>query len=355
MSASLTPVSLEYPPNTSAFREEWSALAEASGSVFATPEWTEVWWRHFGAGQRLRVGVARAAGGRAVAVVPLVRGRTGPLRVVRFAGHGPADQLGPVCDPNDMDLGAEALRQAMAAMPGGWDVFVGDYLPGDQGWDARLGGTVLRRFESPVLRFEGRTWDEYLRERSRNFREQATRRERKLAREHDLRFRLTTSAAELTRDLDALFALHGSRWSAGSNFSRVEAFHREFAAVALARGWLRLWRLDLDGRTMAAWLGFRFGGAESYYQAGRDPSAEGSVGFVLLVHTIRSAREDGVQEYRFLRGDEEYKGRFATADPGVETVAVGGGLAGKAAVAAGARLTGNAKLRTLFRRASASG
>ena len=102
------------------------------------------------------------------------------------------------------------------------------------------------------------------------------------------------------------------------------AFHREFAAVALAAGWLRLWLLDVDGTTVAAWYGLRFGNAESYYQSGRDPRWDAyAVGFVLLAHTIREAVGDGVREYRFLEGDESYKYRFASEDRGLDTVGVG--------------------------------
>src|SRR5439155_17070455 len=117
-----------------------------------------------------------------------------------------------------------------------------------------------------------------------------------------------------------------------------ESFHREFAQVALDRGWLRLWILELDGRPAAAWYGFRFGGVETYYQSGRDPAADRlAVGFVLLVQTIRAALKDGIREYRFGRGAESYKYRFASEDPGLETVAVATRPLGRAAIrAAGA-------------------
>ena len=44
--------------------------------------------------------------------------------------------------------------------------------------------------------------------------------------------------------------------------------------------------------------------------------------------------EDGVREYRFLRGGEPYKSRWADRDAGLETVALGRGLRGRAVVAA---------------------
>src|SRR5207244_3847263 len=154
----------------------------------------------------------------------------------------------------------------------------------------------------------GRRFDEYRAGRSRNFREQVRRRERKLSRDHDLRFRLTDNPQRLEEDLSSLIRLHEARWrgeGAGAFAGPFEAFHRDFAARALERGWLRLWTMEVDGSPAAAWYGVRFGGAESYYQGGRDPALDDlSPGFVLLAHTIRAAFDDGVREYRFLLGDE---------------------------------------------------
>src|SRR5207253_1484014 len=93
-----------------------------------------------------------------------------------------------------------------------WDLFVGDYLPGDEHWDKRLGGRVLAREGSPVLLACTGGWGEYLASRSSNLRQQVRRRERRLEREHELRYRLADDPARLEQDLDTLFALHAARW-----------------------------------------------------------------------------------------------------------------------------------------------
>ena len=127
----------------------------------------------------------------------------------------------------------------------------------------------------------------------------------------------STSTATST-SCSSFTASAGPGWRPRS--SRQAAFHREFAAQALAQGWLRLWFLEVAGTAVAALYGFRFAGAESAYQAGRDPAFEsGQVGFVLLLHAIREAITDGMAEYRLLRGGAAYKNRFATSDPGIET------------------------------------
>jgi CelD/BcsL family acetyltransferase involved in cellulose biosynthesis len=330
-------VRLEPVAGLDAARADWTRLGEASGNLFSTWEWATVWWRHLGGGRPLHLVAARDDAGGIAALLPLYLERERPLRVLRFVGHGPADRLVPVCAPADRALAAEALGEALAGRIGGWHVAIADRLPGEEGWPELLGGRLLRREASPVLANEGGGWDAFLASRSKNFREQVRRRERKLGKAHELSYRLTRDAEELERDYATLVQLHHARWGAGSSsFAGVrEAMHLDFARLALERGWLRLWTLELDGRAAAAWLGFRFGGAEWYYQAGRDPELEReAVGFVLMAHTIREALNDGVDEYRLLLGGEAYKDRFATADPGLDTVVWARGVRGRGARAA---------------------
>jgi CelD/BcsL family acetyltransferase involved in cellulose biosynthesis len=319
---------LERVHELSAIEDEWDALAERSGSIFSTALWSRLWWWHFGRDRELLLHAARSADGGLTVVVPLYAWRRRLPRVVRFLGHGPGDELGPVYARGDHDQAARALGTALDELD--WSVFLGEQLPGDEGWTDLLGGRTWRHEASPTLRLPG-SWEEYLAGRSANFRQQLRRREEALSREGDVALRLADPAT-LEGDMDALFALHRARWGgAGSDFDDTP-FHRELAREALGRGWLRLWLLELDGSPIAAWHGFRVGSIASYYQAGRDPTYERlSVGFVLLAHSIRSAIGEGANEYRFGRGDEAFKSRFTGDDPRLETVALTRGTAGAAA------------------------
>jgi len=202
----------------------------------------------------------------------------------------------------------------------------------------QLDALTVRRAASPVLPIAGRSFEDFLGSRSRNFRAQVRQRERRLVREHHIVYRLTDDPSRLEADMRTLIDLHSARWAGGrsSAFSgRRASFHLDFARRALDNGWLRLWTMEANGKPVAAWYGLRYAGIESYYQAGRDPAFERlHVGFVLLSHTIRCAFEDGMREYRFGLGDEPYKRRFAESDPGLDTVAVTSGARGRIALAA---------------------
>jgi CelD/BcsL family acetyltransferase involved in cellulose biosynthesis len=322
--------------------EEWNGLAALSENIFASWEWVSTWWRHFERGDLL-VRAWRSPNGRLVALLPLYRSSLGPLRVLRFLGHDMGSKLGPICAPDERQEAARGLAVCLREVP--HDVLLAEMMAADEGWSALLQGDVRSRVPSPILPLRNiASWTAYLKSRSSNFRQMLQRKERKLAREHSLVFRLATERSRLEADLDTFFALHADRWGAKSSLlseARRVDFHREFATLAFDRGWLRLWFLELDGEPVASLYGLRFQGTETYYQSGRSkdlPAA--SLGLVLIAQTIREALADGMHEYRLGPGGGRYKYRFTDVDPGLETLTVTKTVAGKVAV-----LGGNAALR----------
>lgn len=325
-------------------RGDWTRLAAASGNVFAAWEWSELWWRHYGQGRKLRIAISRSEDGEIDAIVPLFMWSRRPLRTLRFIGHGHGDRLGPICRVDQPETAAQALRLALADEP--HDVFVGDWVAGDRDWARVLGGRVVRTTGYPILRFRDDSWDAFLARKSRRFRKSLRSYRNRIERDHEVSYRYAGSAT-LERDLDAAFRLHRARFREhrGCLFcGDHEPFQREFAAIALERGWLRLMLLEVDGAPVACEYGFLFQDAYFAYQGGRDPSWDReSVGFVLEVESIRRTLEEGAGEYRFLGGEEDYKYRFPTEDPRLETVlapATGPGRVASAALAAVLRLPG---------------
>lgn len=310
--------------------DEWSALAEGRGNAFVSPNWFRAWMAHYGSRAEPAVTVSRAADGTIVGLLPLVFERVGPVRTARFAGDNLGDLFHPVARPEDEAAVAEAGCEALCMRLGSFALIL-RHVPVGAEWTGRALCGDYRpapsyRDESlPYIDLDQSSWEEYLGARSRNFRSQVRRKERGLAKGHKLRFRLTAAKSEVAADLMTFYRLHDDRWSArgGSSSStpRSRAFHQDFAAAALAAGWLRLWFLELDDEPVAAWYGWCVGGRYSYYQAGFSRRwADRSVGFVLLAHTIRAAIEEGAAEYDLLLGEDEYKARFATGERRVETI-----------------------------------
>ena len=316
-------------------RDDWTRLAERTGNVFSTWEWADAWLTHIGAGSELALATCIRPGGEVVGILPFYVASARPARTLRFVGQGPADRLGPVCAPEDRENVVRALMRALAERRWGWQVLFASELPVEEGWGELLGGRVWGTQPSPVLDLTGLDWDGYLATRSSNARQQIRRRERRLRQAHEVGIRTTSDPGRVQEDLEIFDHLHRARWGSGSQAFAGDwgRFARDFAQRASERGWLNLRFLDLDRQPAACYFGFRYMGVENYWQAGRDPRFdELSVGAVLLADTIREAIESGAHEFRFLRGDEAYKLRYAGHDPGLEARVLSRGLLGTMSV-----------------------
>jgi CelD/BcsL family acetyltransferase involved in cellulose biosynthesis len=156
------------------------------------------------------------------------------------------------------------------------------------------------------------TWARYLDSLGPAHRANVRRRLRALAASNPV-FEQAQDEEQRRRLLADLMALHELRWTgrgASEAFQEpgLGAFHREFSALALRRGWLRLFVLRLGGKPVAALYGFLYQGTFYFYQSGFDPGyARRSVGLVAMGLTIRKAIEEGAAEFDLLHGDEDYK------------------------------------------------
>jgi CelD/BcsL family acetyltransferase involved in cellulose biosynthesis len=333
-----------------AIRDSWNDLAARCGAIFGTCEYAESWWQAHGDGGRLLILADQPSREASRVVLPLYMTSIGSLRVLRFLGHGPADQLGPVCDPGARKEAAAAVREVVGRLCGMRGLLIADRLAGDENWQSMLGAELLRHERSPVLRSGGLGWEEWLKTKSATMRRRVRRGPAKLAREHhDLRFRLVTGGDGLDADLQTLFDLHVARWGTASQSSMYagRSMHEAFAHRAAGRGWLRLHILEVDGRAAAAILSYRVGGVEWMVHAGRDPWWESyGVGRILIFEVVRDALDAGVREVRLGRGEQQFKEWIASTDPGVQTLVAGRGplpRALKASFAAARRAPASAR------------
>lgn len=310
---------------TSETLRRWGDLAIERGNVFASPEWYFTWLRSRPR-ERPFILVARDAEGRVIGVLPLIQSRFGPARLLRFAGGKLGDRFDLLCAPQDEGAVAAACALALAAHHRSWHAL---HLEGvDQ--DARWVGDLIGEWTSPGVRAEewGRIdalpyislseadFEGYLKTRPSKVRSDVRRSVRRLD-AHGARFRQITEPADLGQEMGRFFDLHDARWEASGGSAALDGearrFHDRFAHLALRRGWLRLWFLDLEDRPVAGWYGYSIGGRYCFYLPGFDP-AHGhlGVGTRLMIHTIEHAVAEGASTYDFLSGDEDYKKRFET-------------------------------------------
>jgi CelD/BcsL family acetyltransferase involved in cellulose biosynthesis len=125
--------------------------------------------------------------------------------------------------------------------------------------------------------------------------------------------------------LDALVTLHGARWRSRGEEGvlsdpRVEAFLALALPPLAARGLLRCYGIEIEGRLAGVYVGFQDRGRAYAWLGGLDPQfADLSPGTLLIGHALEQAIAEGVHCFDFLRGAEAYKYRWGAQDRWTET------------------------------------
>jgi CelD/BcsL family acetyltransferase involved in cellulose biosynthesis len=293
---------------------EWDALVRAMPrpSPFLLHGWLAEWWRHYGAGARLAVVVARRDG-KLAGAAPLMIRRRGTARVARFLGaHESAlgDLLLAEGEPRTTGgLMVEALR----AEPFDYaDVFG---LPLGSALGEACGGSlaVVERVSAPVLDVRDGWEATYEAKTSSKKRNLHRRRRRQLGEVGVVEFAYGRTRGELEPLLEEAFLIHDRRWHGrpdGSTFGTPEGkvFHRAALRRLADEKVLRLLVLRVGGRPVAFDYMFVLGGAVYVHRLGFDPVlARYSPGLVTTLESLRLSADDGATRVEFLGGDERYK------------------------------------------------
>ena len=310
-----------------ALRSDWSELLQSSDSSnpFLTWEWLYAWWMHFGNSNGLRLLVVRA-GTELIAIAPL-RMVSAPLywfSRLEFLGTGEAgsDYLDVIARRGCEDEVVEALADFLTSRqltlrlthlpPASISAQLARRL-GGAGWATSFAddGTC------PIVDLQGHTFESFLGSVGASHRANVRRRLRALDREFDVRFDRITRHEDRQAALAALATFHDRRYAdrGGSTAfasAAARAFHEDATRRALDRGWLRMYRLTLNGTTAAVMYGFHMGGRFYFYQHGYDDTyAPQSIGLVLMALTIKAAISEAATEFDMLWGTEAYKSRWA--------------------------------------------
>lgn len=304
------------------FRGEWGGLlAQTPGaSFFQSLEWLEVYWRHFGQSQKLRVLLVHDED-RPAGILPLVvereRSKVGPLRVLTFPLHAWGSFYGPIGPNPELTLtaGLEHIRQT----PRDWDFLELRWL-GGVGADPHVAQRAMlaagfqayltQSDRAAVVDLDG-TWDSYWASRKGAWLRRFHHAERALAQQGELAY-VRYRPADLAQgdgaprwDLyDACEELARQSWQGsatdGTTLSHetVRAFLREIHEAAAAAGAVDLNLLTIDGTPVAYIYGYSYRGNVFGLRRGYDSErARQGAGNVLLAYTLRDS---------FARGDRIY-------------------------------------------------
>jgi CelD/BcsL family acetyltransferase involved in cellulose biosynthesis len=305
---------------------EWDALAaEASlEHPFLTHDWVSAWWEAFGAGRALHVLVVRDAG-RAIAIAPLMRGRTRfcglPLTSLETIGNDHTPRNGFLVPPGRDDAW-QALWETLSRRGRGFDLLLLKQLPAgsptllamqrlgrDTGW---LEGR-WPSLESPWLGPGGADFTAYLNTLSSKYRAYLRNKERRAEKLGDTVLETITSEADLEGALQDGVRIEGSGWKGkeGTAIGCEAAtlrFYSLLASRAARRGWLRMHFLRLGERRVAFDYTLRYAHRDYLLKSGYDSEyAAISPSSLLIRGVLEQAFGEQVEEFDFLGGLDAWK------------------------------------------------
>lgn len=322
------------PDSALTLRDSWNALAEqANGiSVFSTWEWQSAWWKYYGGGKALKI-IAVWDAERLVGLLPLHIATTRlasllPVREARLIGSGgdtSPDYLGPLLAPDREAEVAAALADYVVEHRGAWDVLnFTDMCEGafSRALLDRLRARRLEAVSRPCSRIQiaklPSTWDEYVNAMHRDRRYRLRNLRKKAEEKIGARFQVLRTEEELPHAVEELILLHRCRWDSKDHTKgafRSDAyvgFHSEAIQRCARRGWVRFYRIEVDGKAAAMFYCYRYRDDVLYFQSGFDPQHEKhSLGQVLMGRAIESALQEGAKVFDLLKGEHAYKASWS--------------------------------------------
>jgi CelD/BcsL family acetyltransferase involved in cellulose biosynthesis len=314
-------------------KEAWNDLSVRAGDLFASYDWCEVWWRHFGKGRRLEIHTLRQ-GQRLAAVLPLFREtlRVGiaPLRTVRLVGCDyTLDAAGLAIEADVAGAFLTTILTALADREP-WDVLhlgplrsyatVSEPLAeaGARHWQVQavLAGRQndwLTSFDLPG------TYEAYLQGLQGDERRDTLRRFRQLQEQHDRHLEAVRHPEQVQPAMDILIKWHQALWVGKGqrgqfvDWPGFEQFHRDVAQRMAERGQLLLVTLTIDGQPLGAAYGYHFGHRSHTMIRGYGDDAPWrryALGRLLHCHMVQEAVNRGSSLLDDGRGVFEYKLRL---------------------------------------------
>lgn len=322
----------------SLYRQPWAALLAETplATFFQSLEWLEVYWRHFGQTQKLRVLIVELAG-QVVGIVPLIvrieQYRLGAMRVLSY----PLDDWGTFYSP----IGSQPAAALAAALkhirgtPRDWDLL-------DLRWVDRSRvdqGKTQQALDAAGLHAHEQTWDEaaivemnstwdaYWASRESHWRTNVRRSEKKLAAQGDVQYVRYRPQGAAVNDADPRWDLYEmclqiaqQSWQGtvtnGTTISHeaVRAYLRDTHLAAVEAGALDLNLLLLDGKPAAFAYNYHYRGHVYGLRMGFDAGVtRDGAGSVLVHRMLKDSFDRGDRVFDMGPGSQQCKRHWRTA------------------------------------------
>lgn len=291
---------------------DWSMLQTTSpGShIFYTPDWSKVWWQHFGDGYTLYLGAVRKAG-NIIGIAPLcIKDST-----VFFIGDtNVCDYLDFIIKPGDEQDFFGALLDNLAAT--GVRHLNLSPVRGDSSVITSLAAIAQhRRLTFQRTNYDvsldvslPASWEEYLQLLTSKQRHELNRKWRRLHEVGEVFFRTSTEGN--SHDITTFIKLFRESRQDKARFltPSMETFFWSLLNTMATAQRLRLNLLEINTVPAAATICLDYQDVVYLYNSGYDPKLSWlSVGLISKAMSIQDSIQRGKKRFDFLKGGEQYK------------------------------------------------
>ncbi len=307
------------------YRSEWDDLAVTCSRPFCSPGWMLSWWRHAAPREaHLRV-IVVTDGPELVGIAPFFA-ESGPhgLNCYRLLASGTSARLEPLVRSGSQGTVSPVLATVLARADPPADMIAFDGIPATSRWPRLLCDSWPDRRRpwqhdahptgAPTVTVSGRTFDEWLQDKSANFRQEVRRRRRHLEQQGAV-FRLAHTQEDIDTGLQCFASLHYSRWQSRGGSQVLNPSTESMLSTAgreLGSARFRLWSLEVDGRSISSHLFIAAGGELAYWLGGFEESYRSmSPSIQVLVQALRHAWSLGERRVDLGAGAQPYKYRLA--------------------------------------------
>jgi len=320
-----------------ALKKEWADLLckSQNNTVFLTFEWILTWLKHCKDNRELMFFTVRDAGGTLVAIAPLMRSKYRalkllPVEAIEFIGNRDSDYLDFILMEGREEEALEAIFKHINKQR--WDILhLRDIPEGSKTLhflDNFKGILGKRRCKSsirttcPYIKLPS-SWESYVKTLGRSTRSNIRYYSRRLYRDfEDVRLEVCSDEEEIPRSMDAFMELNLNQWRNKGKRSvfedkRFRCFQKDISKIFFNKGWLGLNRLMVNGGPSGFLYTFRYNKKICHYLTAITPEEQLTqyrLGTIMLAHSVKSAIQQNMSEFDFMRGAEAYKYYWTSSD-----------------------------------------
>ena len=319
-------------------KDEWNNLLMQSNStsIFLTWEWLYYWWLHFRNKNKLFIIIVRnKTSGQMIGIAPLYLKKNQffknlSLKKLKLLGSEKVDSefLDFIIYPGMEEAVSELICKFLNEKSSEWNVLELNEIEESSSLNCFVRRKFSETFKTVNLRNHSclyiklpNDYELFLKMLGYRMRKNLRWATRELEAKHKISLQIQRDEKLMRESIAELFDLHSRRFisknKSKSNFSgdKVKSFHHEISTTFLKRGWLKFYFLLNDKKPNASLYAFKYKDRVFCYQSGFDPFwHKWSIGSVLFGYAIKDSIKEGLSEFHFLSGEQEYKKRWTETE-----------------------------------------